>query len=256
MRRFGPGSWVGLYSYTSFAGSFGLPVRDRNTGAVMLLTAAHVIGGLFPIATRETGVVGYGDLMEDHEHETLTAPVSAISSALGQLERSIPPSREQRCTVDAAVARVSSDRELRNQFDGEPIAGVRDIRELLDTDIAVTMFGARSNRREGVLNTAPVAERLRLGKTQHRIFYERACHVRSTDGEPFAVSGDSGSILVDQDRNALAMVVGMLTENEKPTPCALATPLVPVLEGLEIDLYVGEPAITTELDLPRGWVES
>jgi hypothetical protein len=246
---------VGLYSYTSFAGSFGLPVEDRRTGEVMMLTAAHVIGGLFPIPTTMTGVVGYGDLAEEDPHETQTAPVPAISAAIGRLERSIPPSREQRCTVDAALARVSNDRELRNQIDGQTVAGVRDIRGVHDTDIPVTMFGARSNRREGILNTAPVAERLRLGSTEHLIFYERACQVRSLDGEPFAVRGDSGSILIDEECRAVAMVVGMLMEDGKESDCALATPLVPVLDGLEVDLYDGKQSITTGR-LPRGWTES
>jgi hypothetical protein len=250
LRRFGPGSWVGLYNQKNFVGSFGLPVKDRRKGDLMLLTAAHVIGGLFPVPTEETAVVGYGDLQPDQPHETLTAPVSAIAPDLGRLARSIPPSRVQRCSIDAAIARVSSDRELRNHINEKPIAGVRDIRETLDTDIPVRMYGANSKEREGILNTAPVAERLRLGKTQHRIFYERACHVRSIDGAPFAILGDSGSILVDHDCYALAMVVGMITEDDEPTPCALVTPLVPVLEALDVELYAGCKEVKTDRAVP------
>lgn len=215
----------------------------------MLLTAAHVIGGLFPVPTEQRTVVGYGDLRPDQPHETITAPVSAIAPDLGRLARSIPPDRVQKCSIDAAVARVSSDRELRNHINEQPVAGVRDIRETLDTDVPVRMYGARSKERNGILNTTPVAERLRIGQSQHKIFYERACHVRSVDDEPFATLGDSGSILVDSDCYAVAMVVGMITAGED-VPLALATPLVPALDALEVDLYDGQKSIKTEPVVP------
>ncbi len=211
----------------------------------MLLTAAHVIGSLFPMSTQETSVVGYGDLASDEPHDTATAPIPAIKIDLATLERSIPPERTQRCSVDAAIARISSDRELRNHLGGEPIMGVRDIREILDTDIQVRMYGARSNMRQGVLNTAPIAERLQVGNSEHEVFYERACYISSLDERPFAAQGDSGSIVVDEEGHAVAMVVGLSGTGEGPAKLTLATPLVPVLEELEVDLYSGQPTVTT-----------
>jgi len=210
----------------------------------MLLTAAHVIGGLFPWPTRESNVVGYGDLQANQPHETVTTPVPAVSFPLGRLERSIPPGLAQKCSIDAAVARVSSDRELRNHLNEVPVRGVRDIRNNLDEDIPVHMFGACSNSRQGILNTRPVTERLNLGETEHRVFYEHACLVRPVDDQPMAVPGDSGSILVDENHYAIAMVVGMI-EDESPA-CALATPLAPALEALSVDVYKGEMAVQTE----------
>lgn len=210
----------------------------------MLLTAAHVIGGLFPWPTRETNVVGYGDLQANQPHEVLTAPVPAVSFSLGRLERSVPPELSQKCSIDAAVARVTSDRELRNHLNETPVQGVRDIRNDLNQDIPVQMFGACSNSRRGILNTRPVTERLRLGETKHRVFYERACIVRPTDDQPMAVPGDSGSILVDDGHYAVAMVVGMI--NDGAPACALATPVAPALEALNVAVYQGEMAIQTE----------
>lgn len=251
MRRFGPGSWVGLYKQRGFAGSFGLPVKDRETGELMLLTAAHVIGGLFPWPTKETSVVGYGDLGDGQPHETLTTPVPAVSSDLGRLARSVPPSLSQRCSIDAAIARVSSDRELRNHLNEEPILGVRDISDILDTDIPVEMFGACSNRRQGILNTAPVTERLRLGTTEHRVFYERACLVRSNDDEPMAIPGDSGSVLIDDNHHAVAMIVGAIHDGDI-IGAAVATPLAPALDALGVEIYPGEMAVKTDRVAPVG----
>jgi hypothetical protein len=212
----------------------------------MLLTAAHVIGSLFPMSTQETSVVGYGDLASHEPHDTSTAPIPSINFDLATLERSIPPERTQRCSVDAAIARISSDRELRNHLGGEPIMGVRDIREILDTNIQVCMYGAASNMRHGVLNTAPIAERLQVGNSEHDVFYERACYISSRDERPFADRGDSGSIVVDENRHAVAMVVGLSGASEGPAKLTLATPLVPALEALEVELYSGMPAITTQ----------
>lgn len=231
-------------------GSFGLPVKDQRTGVPMLLTAAHVIGSLFPMSTQETSVVGYGDLASDEPHDTATAPIPAIKIDLATLERSVPPERTQRCSVDAAIARVSSDRELRNHLGGEPIMGVRDIREVLDTDIQVCMYGACSNMRHGILNTAPIAERLQVGNSKHEVFYERACYISSRDERPFADRGDSGSIVVDEERLAVAMVVGLSGTGEGSAKLTLATPLVPVLEALEVELYSGLPAVTTPRVMP------
>jgi hypothetical protein len=139
---------------------------------------------------------------------------------------------------------VSSDRELRNHLNGNPILGVRDISTLLDTDIPVEMYGACSNLRQGILNTAPVTERLALGKSSHRVFYERACVVRSTDSRPMAVAGDSGSVLIDDNHRAIAMVVGRIGEEHGPD-AALATPIAPALNALEVDVYTGEMTIST-----------
>jgi len=210
----------------------------------MLLTAAHVIGGLFPMSTEETQVVGYGKL-ESEEHDTITAPVSAITVDLGRLERSVPPDRAQRCTVDAAIARVSSDRELDNHLGGQPMAEMLDIRKMLDADIAVRMCGARSKIREGILNTAPVSERLQLGQSGFHVFYEGACYIRSLDDEPFAIAGDSGSIVVDESDHPVAMVVGLARPTDEHTPFALATPLAPVLQALDVELYTGQRSVTT-----------
>lgn len=199
MQRFGPGSWVGLYTHHNFSGSYGLPVADRHTKATMLLTAAHVIGGLFPFSKSETEVMGYGEVQDRDAHDTTTEVQSAIKFSLGELRRSIPPSHSQECTVDAAIAEVTSRRELKNHLEGEPIAGVRDIRPLVGAEFPVRMFGARSNLRRGILSTAPVTEQIEIGLSGRLITYRHACHIASIDGLPFADQGDSGSVVVDED---------------------------------------------------------
>jgi hypothetical protein len=107
------------------------------------------------------------------------------------------------------------------------------------------MFGAYSNRRRGILNTSPVTERLRLGQTTHRIFYEQACLVRSVDGNPMAVPGDSGSVLLDEDQFAIAMVVGMIRDGDN-CGWALATPLSPAVDALDIELISSQMAVCTD----------
>ncbi|MGO9791653.1 MAG: hypothetical protein ACLP8S_19765 [Solirubrobacteraceae bacterium] len=228
---------------TSHAGSYGLPVRDRRTGEITILTAAHVIGGLFPWPTSETAVVGYGEVHADDEHDTATAPLAAMTSSLGRLERSVPPAMTTECLVDAAIARVVSDRELLNTIDGRPISGVLDIRDLLDVYIDVRMVGARSNRREGILHTARVAERIRVARSNNYVFYRHGCLIRASDG-PFAAPGDSGSIVVDTENRAVAMVVGLFNDGEPDAPAALAVPIAAVLQELDVDLF-HEPVVRT-----------
>jgi hypothetical protein len=244
LQRFGPGSWVGLYNQINFAGAYGLPVQDRHGRGTMLLTAAHVIGGLFPFSASETEVIGYGDVAEADAHDTTTSAQEAIQYSLGRLRRSIPPSPSQECTVDAAIAEVTSGRELKNHVEGRPIAGVRDIREMVGAEVPVRIFGARSNLRRGVLSTAPVTEQLELGKGGRLVTYRHACHIHSVDDDPFADRGDSGSIAVDDDCYAVAMVVGQASPAIGTPPPALAIPMAPILEELEVDVYTDESMIT------------
>jgi hypothetical protein len=244
LQRFGPGSWVGLYSHINFAGSYGLPVADRHGETTMLLTAAHVIGGLFPFSQSENEVIGYGKVNDRDAHDTTTEAQDAIKFSLGELRRSIPPSHSQECTVDAAIAEVTIRRELQNHLEGRPIAGARDIRSMVGVEFPVTMFGARSNLRRGTLSAAPVTEQVEIGRSGRLITYRHACHITSSDEMPFADHGDSGSIVVDEDNFAVAMVVG-LASSATGTPCrTLAIPISPILEALEVDLYVGRPLIT------------
>lgn len=243
MQRFGPGSWVGLYSHINFAGSYGLPVADRRTKATMLLTAAHVIGGLFPFSKSETEVMGYGEVHDRDLHDTTTQAQEAIKFSLGELRRSIPPSHRQECTVDAAIAEVTGRRELSNHLEGEPIAGVRDIGPLVGVEFPVGMFGARSNLRRGALSTAPVTEQIEIGQSGRLVTYRHACHIASTDDRPFADHGDSGSIVVDEDGYAVAMVVGLASPATGTPRHALAIPMSPILEELEVDLYPGQHLI-------------
>ncbi len=85
----------------------------------MLLTAAHVIGGLFPFSASEIEVMGYGEVSSPDGHDTTTSADGAISFTLGYLRRSIPPSPSQECTIDAAIAEVTSRRELKNHLEGK-----------------------------------------------------------------------------------------------------------------------------------------
>jgi hypothetical protein len=210
----------------------------------MLLTAAHVIGGLFPFSSSETEVMGYGDVPDADAHDTTTAVQDAVRYSLGRLRRSIPPSLSQECTVDAAIAEVTSRRELKNHLEGVPIAGVRDIRQMVAVDLPVRMFGARSNLRQGILSSAPVTEQLSLGRDGPLVTYRHACHIRSIDDNSFADLGDSGSVVIDRDSFAVAMVVGRASLATGSPPPALAIPMVPILEALEVDLYPGQPMIT------------
>jgi hypothetical protein len=243
--RFGPGSWVGLYSHINFAGSYGLPVRDRDTNQVMLLTASHVIGGLFPFSTSETEVLGYGQLSETDRHDTTTSASEAVKFHIGPLFRSVPPDKAQKCTVDAAIARVSSNRSLVNEIDGETIVGCRDTRAEIDVDIPVRMFGASSNLRTGVLNTAPVTEKVEIGKSGDLVTYQHACYIESRDESPFAAQGDSGSVVIDADGFAVAMVVGLSATSNDGVSNVLATPMAAVLEELRIDVFIDTPMVET-----------
>lgn len=143
-----------------------------------VLTAAHVIGGLFPWPTDQTDVVGYGDLHHDAAHDTATAPLPAMTSALGRLERSVPPGMVHSCLVDAAIARVVMGRTLGNAVTERPVSGVRDIRDVLDSDIRVHMLGARSKQRSGTLHTAIVADTIRIAKRPLCFLPERLSNLR------------------------------------------------------------------------------
>lgn len=210
-----------------------------------VLTAAHVIGGLFPWLTDETSVVGYGDLQPDEAHDTATAPLPALMAPLGRLERSVPPAMAASCTTDAAIARAVSRRELVNSIDDQPIAGALDIRDLHNTDIPVRMLAARSKRREGILNTARVADRIRIAFSDNYVFYEHGCLIRGNDGE-FAKPGDSGSVVVDDANRVIAMVVGLFEHDDDAPRSTFAVPIAAVLEELDVKLF-DAPLITTDL---------
>jgi hypothetical protein len=222
-----PGSWVYLDGFPECAGSFGLPVRDRSTRETLLLTAAHAAGSLAKGFGRTDRTMfgsgsGVGGSLDEH---------------LGSIVRSVPPVPANDLAVDAAVIRPRRGITFTRVVDREATSGK--VWDLLTTPsaepISVHKRGARTGFQSGWLYPEP-ADHLLVDQTQGECWYRDGFYIERSSEEPFALAGDSGAVVIDDNDLVLGMVVGVENDGRQPEDRAFCTPIMPILDALNVDL--------------------
>lgn len=184
-------------------GSFGLLVRDLNPEKDdhddrLILTAAHLFKG-----------------MPDNASVTCAPPGPEPSSITGQhcgtLRRRVPLSHLPTIVVDAAVVKPHRDFECSNEMECGAPQGTNDLWTVRDaTEIHVRKHGAQTGMTAGRL--IPIAADHYMKDVRAR--YSWGWWVDGTNGTPFAARGDSGAIVIDDERRVVGMVVAIESPNE------------------------------------------
>jgi hypothetical protein len=200
----------------------------------MILTAAHVVGSLsaaHPLGWREVRL-GTG-----------TKGMSAADPRIGDVIESHPPEPCEEVELDACLVRVDEHVTLGGGVRARQASG--QARDLDGHEELVPVFkrGINDPRpTEGQLDPTPESLRVGLlgasaGQASVRD-YLRGWFVYGVE-RPFARSGDSGSIVVDEDDRVVAMVVALRTNNPhdpKIDDPAFVIPIMDILDGLKVRL--------------------
>jgi hypothetical protein len=156
-----PGDCLFLDGHWHSYGSLALPVRDRS-GAVCLMTASHVVGGM-ALGHRTTTRVCTSPVVR---------PAPATQVYVGEVIESCPPEPARRCLVDAApvapAAGVTCRRRLSHDIDIAGIACELDPGAMLDRP--VFKVGCMTGLTSGVV--CKVGSAVELDTKSGRVLYE------------------------------------------------------------------------------------
>ncbi|HEY3625616.1 MAG TPA: hypothetical protein VGL00_05015 [Terracidiphilus sp.] len=217
------GCSIGQYQIT--AGSLGGFVRDRTTGTILLLSNNHVL------ANENLAIEGDPVLQPgffDHGIEG--------KDTVAYLRRFIPLDWANLNYVDCATASVSridwiDPRTLdsRGTLKGgrtAPLAGPE----------AVYKIGRTTGLTTGTV-TAVEVDNITISYDQGTAVFDGQIEVQGGDNIPFAVGGDSGSLVFDQNNQALGMVFGGTLQGwDTNIGLTYVNPLNRVLNELNVDL--------------------
>lgn len=152
------------------------------------------------------------------------------SDVVGKLKKSVRLKRRNNL-VDAAIATIEEGLEyFYNELESlGPIAGVRS--DPLDEGEVVYKVGRTTGVTKGRVSAIEV-DSLEVGYDMGDIEFDGQIDVEPFDyGEPFSLGGDSGSLIVDSDRRAVAL---LFAGND--VDATFASPIDAVLDALGVDL--------------------
>ncbi|HTA14107.1 MAG TPA: hypothetical protein VK781_04535 [Solirubrobacteraceae bacterium] len=198
-----------------------------------MLTAAHVVGSLSAAHRLGWREVRLG---------TSTNGVSPTDPRIGDVFESHPPEPCKEVELDACLVRVDEHVTLGGGVREKIASGLA--RDLEGHEELVKVFKRGINDMtpiEGLLD--PTLESLKVtlpnGANPALVrHYMRGWFVHGVGG-PFARSGDSGSIVVDEDDHVVAMVVALRTmhpHDPKIGDPAFVIPIMDILSGLKVQL--------------------
>jgi len=153
-------------------------------------------------------------------------------SPCGTVRRRVPLYNLPFIAVDAAVIKPYTNVLCANAMDSGTTNGIRDLFVLgeheKETVLTVTKHGAESLVTSGEL--LPFPSDLKLKNVNTR--YTAGWDVYVEDGEPFAKRGDSGSVVVDEHR----AVIGMLVAVDEADGRAFVHGIKQIFRALDISL--------------------
>lgn len=232
-----PGSWVYVDPLATYndhrhtrRGSFGLLVKDLaresdDEDDRLILTAAHLFD-----THGDDARVAYCD------PGPAPAPTQGDHAAkhCGVLRRRVPLHRITTIAVDAAVIKPPQGLACENTSAGGAVRGIRDLWTADDQqDVVVSKIGAQTNETTGTLK--PVAADNRVKDL--RVRYSMGWWAYGNNGA-FAEQGDSGAIVVDEERHAIGMLVAIEHDDAGDGPVgAFVHGINQIFEALDIALY-------------------
>jgi hypothetical protein len=217
------GSSVGHFKIT--AGTLGCFVRDRASSSVLILSNNHVLAN-------ENRARKGDNILQPGTFDDGKDPADVVGTLLGFVKLK----REGSNQVDAAVAAINDgidfhSRELKGIG---KLAGLGD--EFLDYGTGVAKVGRTTGATHGRV-TAFELDNLVIAYDIGNLRFDDQVEIESAAAEPFDRGGDSGSLIVDEERKGVALLfAGSDVGGANGLGLTYANSLRSVLEELQVDL--------------------
>lgn len=219
-----PGSSVGHFKIT--AGTLGAIVRDKKTGKDVILSNNHVLAN--------ENLARKGDaILQPADEDNGRMPKDLVA----KLERWVKLKPNGTNFLDAAIATIVKD------IDADPLtykgigklAGVRT--EPLMAGMKVIKVGRTTGITRGKI-TATELDNIVVEYDLGNLSFDDQVEIESTTNRPFDGGGDSGSLILDEDRRGCALLfAGSEAGGKNKRGLTFANPITIVLKRLAIELH-------------------
>ena len=216
------GGSIGHYKVT--AGTLGCFVKRRADGAILILSNNHVL------ADENRSKVG-DSILQPGSHDGGSRPADVI----GKLEDFVRLKAKGINLVDCAVASVLE----KVKYDATKLAGLGKLKGISDADVDEGDRVAKVGRTTGVTHgrvTAFEMDNMMIGYNYGEARFDSVIEIRGVGQKPFSDGGDSGSLIVDGQHRAVALLFSGTDPDTAGPDYTYANPIQSVLEKLKIDL--------------------
>lgn len=217
------GCSVGHYKIT--AGTLGCFVTRRSDGARLILSNNHVL------ANENAGKAG-DDIVQPGEYDGGKRPGDVI----GKLDAFVKLKTVAPNAVDCAVADIKTTikYEYREISEIGELAGLGGA--VLDVGGKVSKTGRTTGPTRGTI-TAFELDNVVVGYDLGDLTFDGQIEVEGAGSAAFSAGGDSGSLIVDQDLNAIALLfAGGDQGGANGKGLSYANPIPSVLDALKVNL--------------------
>lgn len=219
------GASIGHFQIT--AGTLGAFVHSRDGGLPLILSNNHVL------ANENKGKKG-DPILQPGAYDGGQNPEDTV----GELLRFIRLKKAGVNLVDAAVATIDSAIEIdpRTITGLGKLAGVGD--PVLVDDAPVGKVGRTTGKTSGRVSAFEV-DNVMVQFGIGVLKFDGQVEIEGADGGPFSQGGDSGSLIVDADRRAVALLfAGSDLGGSDGQGLTFANPIHAVLDALKVDLLL------------------
>lgn len=243
-----PGVSIGHYKIS--AGTFGALVKDKETGDLLILSNNHVLAnitngvddrarkgdpilqpGSYDNGNKPDDVIGYLERFIPLKWSSGSGNVCPVAAAgekiLNFILHLFKPSYNIRFTkssganiVDCAVARPANEKAVSGKI--LEIGEVKGVKEP-SVGMRVLKSGRTSGLTQGEVKVVSATVQVKMTETEQATFEDQFIT------EPMSKPGDSGSLVVDRNNNAVGL---LFAGSEKATVCNRITN---VLDSLNIE---------------------
>jgi hypothetical protein len=217
------GASIGHFNIT--AGTLGAFVRSRDDSSILILSNNHVLANENK-ARKGDHILQPGAFDGDRDPE----------DKVGELLRFIRLKKAGANLVDGAVATIDSGIE----FDQRTLTGLGKLAGLGDpvlVDDAVGKVGRTTGKTRGRVSSFEL-DNVVVDYGLGVLKFDGQVEIEGADTGPFSQGGDSGSLIVDADRRAVALLfAGSDQGGSDGQGLTFANPIRAVLDELKVDLF-------------------
>lgn len=212
-----PGLSIGHPEIT--AGTLGTIVKDRNDGSFAILSNNHVLAN--------SNRASPGDLCLQ------PGPVDrgTAGDVIGRLDRFVTV--QDGVEVDAAIARLEEPFENPLMIGGNLRLTGRTM--TARRAIEVAKIGRTTGLTFGRISAVALID-LEIGFGNRLVSFDDQIEIRSPAASPFSAGGDSGSLVVDLQGNAVGLLFAGTTTRDGQTDITYVNPIDRVLDLLDVEL--------------------
>jgi hypothetical protein len=218
------GASIGHFKIT--AGTLGGFVRSRDDGSVLILSNNHVLAN-------ENRAKKGDHILQPGTFDGGQDPGQKV----GELLRFVKLKKTRANLVDCAIASIDAP----IKFNHRTLTGLGNLAGLGDPVLAADDQVGKVGRTTGTTKgrvTAFELDNLVVEYDLGFLKFDNQVEVEGVDSRPFSQGGDSGSLIVDAGRRAVALLfAGSDQGGSNGQGLTFANPIRPVLDALKVDLY-------------------